>query len=68
MSTPRAVQDQRNDQFAFGLAVTCDVTWVRLDIRNKIGGFPDECVSADTAWFGGRNIDELTGGLAAEWA
>jgi len=68
ISSLRAVQDQRDDQFAFGLAITCNVAWVCLYVGNKFGGLSEECVSADTACIGGRKVDELTGGFAAEWA
>ena len=44
------------------------MTCVCRYIGNKFGRLSEECVSADTACFGGRNIDELTGGFAAEWA
>jgi len=66
-STSRAVQDQRNDEFALGLAITCDVTWVRTDVGHKSGGLSDECVGADTVCFGRGDVDGLTGGLSAEW-
>ena len=68
ISISRAVQDQRDDQFAFGSAVACDMAWVRLDVGNKFGRLSEECVSTDTACFGGRNVDELTSWFAAEWA
>lgn len=68
ISLSRAVQDQGHDQFALGLAITCDVTRVRLYVRNEFGGLSEECVSTDPACVGGRNVDEPTGGLAAEWA
>ena len=44
------------------------MTRVCLYVGNEFGGSPEECVSADTACPGGGNVDELTGGFAAEWA
>jgi len=44
------------------------VTRVCLYIGDKFGGSLEVCVSADTACLGGRNVDKLTGGFAAEWA
>ena len=41
---------------------------VCLYVRDEFGGLVDECVSADAACLGGGNVDELAGGLAAEWA
>ena len=40
---------------------------VHIHVGNKLGGLSEECVSADTACIGGGNVDELTGGFAAEW-
>ena len=39
-----------------------------MDIGNKSGGLSEECVSADTACFGGGNVDKLTGGFSAKRA
>jgi len=44
------------------------VTWACIHVGNKFGGLSEEYISADAACFGGRNVDELTGGFAAEWA
>jgi len=62
------VQDQRDNQFVFGLAVARDMTRVCPYVGDKFGGSLEVCVGADTACVGGRNVDELTGGFAAEWA
>lgn len=67
ISTSRAVQDQGYDQFAFGLAVTRDVASVCLYIRDENSGLLEECISADTACIGGRDVDELTCGFTTEW-
>ena len=68
IDTLRAIQDQRDDQFALGLGVTCDVTWVCLYVWNEFGGLLEERVSANTAWLGGRNANELASGLSTERA
>lgn len=57
ISTSRAFQDQGDNQLAFGLAITCDMALVGLHIRDKYGGFSEECVSADTACCGGGKLD-----------
>lgn len=44
------------------------MTRVCLHVGDEFGGSSEERVSADTACLGGRNVDELTGGFAAEWA
>ena len=44
------------------------MTRVCLYVRDEIGGSPEERVGADTACLGGRNVDELACGFAAEWA
>lgn len=68
ISICRTIQDQRDDQLAFGLTITSDVAFVGVNIGHKYGGYSEECVSADTACVGGRDVDQLTGRFAAEWA
>jgi len=44
------------------------MTRVCLYVRNEYGGLPEECISTDAACFGGRDVDELTGGFPTERA
>jgi hypothetical protein len=68
ISTAKVAKDQRDDQLALGAAVTCNVAWVGLYVRDERGGFSEECVSANAACLRGRKIDELTRRFAAEWS
>ena len=43
------------------------MTRVCPHVRDEFGGSLEECVGADTACLGGGDVDELTGGFAAEW-
>jgi len=44
------------------------MTRVRPYVGDEFGGSLEVCVGADTACVSGRDVDELTGGFAAEWA